>query len=196
MRQTEDEHPLYIAGLMILGQALEAHLVLDETGAIIERPPIKLDWDMRGSIQLSEDWKATLVRLIAAESSSLLRSELWPRMAELTFLWAPLRGKLWMVEGNEIFLHAGIVAVYRDALTRTKSAGERLLLAARFASELARLIGTLIRTRAQEHLSGLSPQDQQLALLFASPGTHGLSDNELRTFLTRLALGEELPVVT
>jgi hypothetical protein len=196
LRQTEEGRALYVAGLMILGQALEAHLVLDESGMIVERPPSKRDWALRGRLQLSDDWKAMLVRLIAAESSPLLHSALWPVMAELTFTWEPLRGKLWTIEGNEISLHAGIVAVYRAALSRTKSAGESLLLAARFVSELARLIGPLLRSRAQEQLSGLSSQDQQIALLFSSTAPQGLSDDELRKFLTRLAQGEELPVVT
>jgi hypothetical protein len=77
-----------------------------------------------------------------------------------------------------------------------RSAGESLLLAARFASELARLIGSLVRTRAQERVARLSAEDQEIALLFATAGPTGLSDNELRAFLTRLALGEELPMVT
>ena len=196
MRQTDDGRTLSVAGLMMLGQALEAHLILDDSGVIVERPPVRRDWDIRGGVQLSEDWKAFLIRLISSESSSLLRSALWPTMEELTFLWAPLRGRLWMVEGNEVYLHAGMAAVYRGALSRTKSAGESLLLAARFASELARLIGPFIRTRAQERLSGLSSQDQQVALLFAATETQGLSDNDLRKFLTRVAQGEELPVVT
>ncbi len=196
LRQRENGPPQYVTGLMILGQALESHVVFDENGVIVERLPVKRDWDVRGGVQLSEEWKATLVRLIAAESSSLLRTALWPEMEQLSFFWTPLRGKLWTVEGNEVFLHAGIAAVYREALSRTKSAGERLLLAARFTSELARLIGPLVRARAQEKLSGLSAQDQQVALLFASSGTHGLTDNELRKFLTRLAQGEEVPTVT
>ncbi len=196
LRQTEEGRTLYVAGLMILGQALEAHLVLDEQGMIVERPPIKRDWDLRGRLQLSDDWKAMLVRLIASESSPLLHSALWPVMAELTFMWEPLRGRLWSIEGNEISLHAGIVAVYRAALSRTKSAGESLLLAARFTSELARLIGPLLRARAQEQLSSLSSQDQQIALFFSSTKPQGLSDDELRKFLTRIALGEELPVVS
>jgi len=196
VRQTEAGRPHYVAGLMILGQALEAHLILDDSGMIVERPSVRRDWDIRGGVQLSEDWKAFLVRLISSESSALLRSALWPAMEEVTFLWAPLRGKLWMVEGNEVYLHAGMAAVYRGALSRTKSAGESLLLAARFASELARLIGPLVRTRAQDRLSGLSSQDQQIALLFAATETQGLSDNDLRKFLTRLAQGEEVPVVT
>jgi hypothetical protein len=196
VRQTEDSSPRYVAGLMILGQALEAHLILDDSGMIAERPTVRRDWDIRGGIQLSDEWKAFLVRLISSESSSLLRSALWPAMEELTFLWAPLRGKLWMIEGNEVYLHAGMAAVYRGALSQTKSAGESLLLAARFASELARLIGPLVRTRAQERLAGLSSQDQQVALLFAATETQGLSDNDLRKFLARLAQGEEIPVVT
>jgi hypothetical protein len=35
-----------------------------------------------------------------------------------------------------------------------------------------------------------------VALLFAAPAPAGLSNDDLRKFLTRLALGEELPVVT
>jgi hypothetical protein len=196
LRRREEDRPQYVTGLKMLGQALESHVVFDETGEIVERLPVKRDWDVRGGVQLSEEWKAMLARLISAESSSLLRTALWPEMEQLSFFWTPLRGRLWTVEGNEVFLHAGIAAVYREALARTKSAGERLLLAARFTSELARLIGPLIRARAQEKLSGLSSQDQQVALLFAGSGTHGLTDNELRKFLTRLAQGEEMPTVT
>ena len=196
VRRTEEGRVLYVAGLMILGQALEAHLILDDGGMIVERPPVRRDWDIRGGIQLSDDWKAFLVRLIASESSPLLGSALWPVMEELTFFWTPLRGRLWMVEGNEVYLHAGIVAVYHSLLAQTKGAGESLLFAARFASELARLIGPLIRTRAQARLTGLSTQDQEIALLFASKEAQGLSDQELRKFLTRVAQGETLPTVT
>jgi hypothetical protein len=116
-------------------------------------------------------------------------------MDELTLEWEPLRNELWSQTGNNIFLHAGMVTVYRQALKQIKSAGEGLLLAARFTSELSRLIGPLVRARAQERLAGLSHEEQQVSLFFASSGPHGVSDNELRAFLTRLALGEELPKV-
>jgi hypothetical protein len=68
-------------------------------------------------------------------------------------------------------------------------------LAARFTSELARLLGPLIRTLAQGRMGALSPEAQQVALLFSSSTAHGVSDNELRAFLSRLVLGEELPTV-
>jgi hypothetical protein len=116
-------------------------------------------------------------------------------MDELTLEWEPLRNELWSQAGNAISLHAGMVTVYRQALAQIKSAGEGLLLAARFTSELSRLIGPLVRARAQERLAGLSQEEQQVSLFFASSGPHGVSDNELRAFLTRLALGEELPKV-
>jgi hypothetical protein len=195
IRRDEDGQVRYVAGLMVLGQALEDHLVLDVTGELLERPVTPRDWSVRGPTQLSDEWKAVLARLIATESTPLLRSALWPVMAELTLTWEPIQGELWAEAGNELLLHAGMVAVYRNALARVRSAGERLLLAARFTSELARLIGPLVRTRAQEHLAGLSQQEQQVALFFSSSAPPGLSDNELRAFLTRLALGEELPVV-
>ncbi|MBI3801102.1 MAG: hypothetical protein HY268_29545, partial [Deltaproteobacteria bacterium] len=186
----------YIASLVILGQALEDHLVLDASGEILERPALRQHWGIRGAMQFSDEWKAVLARLIATESTPLLRSALWPVMDELTLVWSETPGELWTEAGNELLLHAGMVAAYREALSRVRSAGEGLLLAARFASELARLIGPLVRARAQDRMSGLSPEDQQISLLFSSPGTTGLPDNELRAFLTRLALGEELPVVT
>jgi hypothetical protein len=104
-------------------------------------------------------------------------------------------GELWVNTGNEFILHAGMVAVYRQALARVRSAGEGLLLAARFTSELARLLGPLVRARAQERIAGFSLQEQQVTLLLSPPDPPGLSDNDLRSFLTRLALGEELPQV-
>ncbi|MGH9425631.1 MAG: hypothetical protein ACRD2L_04900, partial [Terriglobia bacterium] len=158
-------------------------------------PVVPRDWTVRGPTQLSNEWKAALVRLIAAESTPLLQSALWPVMDELTLEWSPLHGVLWADTESEIALHGKIVAAYRDALSRVRSAGEGLLLAARLVSELARLIGPLVRTRAQERLAALSLEDQRVALLFSTPASQGLSDDELRKFLTRLALGEELPTI-
>ena len=196
LMQEPDGQVRYIASLMILGQALEDHLVLDGQGEILERPAIARNWSIRGTAQFSDEWKAVLARLIATESTPLLRPALWPVMDELTLVWSETPGELWTEAGNELLLHAGIVAAYREALARVRSAGESLLLAARFTSELARLIGPLVRARAQERMAGLSPEDQQVSLLFSSSEPPGLPDNELRAFLTRLALGEELPVVS
>ena len=193
--QTEEGQRRYIASLTILGQALEDHLILDEQGEILERLPNPSRRSLRGDPVLSPDWKAALVRLIAAESTSLLHIALWPVMDELTIMWGTVNKELWALSGNELVLHAGMIAVHRETQSRANSAGEKLLLAARFLSELARLIGPLIRSRAQAQLASLSPADQNVALLFAAPDTPGLSDNELRAFLTGLAQGEELPLV-
>ncbi|MGH7965235.1 MAG: hypothetical protein ACRERD_26070, partial [Candidatus Binatia bacterium] len=195
MEREENGQVRYVAALMILSQPLEDHLVLDASGEIVERPATTRDWTVRGPAQLSDEWKAALVRLIAAESTPLLQSALWPVMDELTLVWGAVKGELWTEAGNELLLHAGMIVAYRDALTRVRSAGEGLLLAARFASELARLIGPLVRARAQERIAGLSPEEQQVSLLFSLPAPPGLPDDELRAFLTRLAMGEELPVV-
>ncbi len=193
--RTDEEKLRYVAGLAMLGQAIEDHVILDAQGEILERPAILEHQILRGPIQLSDDWKALLVRLIASESASMLRSALWPIVDELTLEWESMHNELWSQAGNTISLHAGMVTVYRRALAQIKSAGEGLLLAARFTSELSRLIGPLVRARAQERLAGLSSEAQQISLFFASSAPQGLSDNELRAFLTRLALGEELPKV-
>ncbi len=193
---TPDGQVRYTASLVILGESLEDHLVLDAQGEIVERPSPVRNWSIRGAAQLSDEWKAVLARLIATESTPLLRSALWPVMDELSLAWGEIEGELWVEAGNELTLHGRMIAAYREALARVRSAGEGLLLAARFTSELARLIGPLVRARAQERMAGLSPEDQQVSLLFSSSEPPGLPDNELRAFLTRLALGEELPVVT
>lgn len=191
--RTEAGRTRYVASLTILGHALEDHLVLDEEGEILERPPVPPPSVLRGDLSLSVDWKAALMRLIAADSTALLHTALWPALDELALCWGPVDKELWALDGNALVLHAGMVTVYRAALEQADSAGERLLLASRFLSELARLVGPLVRTRAQTRLAGLSPTDQNVALLFAAPETPGLSDGELRAFLTRLAQGEGLP---
>jgi hypothetical protein len=113
----------------------------------------------------------------------------------LTLRWGEVQGNLWAQSGKEISLHAGLVVAFRASLAKIRSAGEGLLLAARFTSELARLLGPLVRTVAQDRLAELSPEAQQVSLLFSTSTAHGLSDNELRAFLSRLVLGEELPRV-
>ena len=193
--QAEDGQRRYVASLTILGHALEDHLILDEKGEILERLPDSKPRSMRGDPLLSPDWKAALVRLIAAESTSLLHTALWPVIDELTLVWGTVRKELWALADNELVLHAGMVAVYREMQSQANSAGEKLLLASQFISELARLIGPFIRSHAQAQLASLSPSDQNVALLFATPDTPGLSNNDLRAFLTGLAQGEELPLV-
>jgi len=191
--QPEDGGLRYVASLAILGQSLEDHLILDAEGEILERPLVPPSRALRGTTQLADEWKAVLVRLIASESTAPLRPALWPVINELTLEWSPVRGELWMQTGNELRLHAGMVAAYREVLADVRSAGERLLLAARFTSELARLIGPVVRMRAQEQMTKLSPEEQQMSFLFSSSSPTGLPDNELRAFLMRLAMGEELP---
>jgi len=191
--RTETGRIRYVASLTLLEHALEDHLLLDENGEILERPPVLPPPVLRGDPSLSADWKAALMRLIATDSTALLHTALWPALDELALRWGRVDKELWTLDGNTLVLHAGMVTVYRAALKQADSAGERLLLASRFLSELARLIGPLIRTRAQTRLAGLSPTDQNVALLFAAPETPGLSDGELRAFLTRLAQGEALP---
>lgn len=183
----------YVASLTILEHALEDHLVLDERGEILERLPDAPVPVLRGDPLLSPDWKAALLRLIATDSTALLHTALWPVMDELRLTWGPVRRELWALRGSDLVLHAGMVGVYRAALVRANSAGKRLLLASRFLSELARLIGPLVRAHAQARVAGLSPADQNVALMFAAPNVPGLSDGELRAFLTRLAQAEELP---
>ena len=190
----EESQTRYTAGLTILGQSVEEHLVLDTTGEIIERRDVAPAPYLRGQTRLSDEWKAVLVRLIATESTPLLRSALWPVMDELTLVWGGVQGNLWAHAGTEIFLHAGIVAAFRAAVAKIRSEGEGLLLAERFTSELARFLGHLIRTLAPERMTAHSPEAQQVSLLFSSSTAHGVSDNELRAFLSRLVLGEELPI--
>lgn len=193
---TEDGQVRYTASLVLLGQAVEDHLILDARGEIIERPVPSRRWHVRGSAELSAEWKAVLVRLIAAESSPALHPELWPVVSEMPLVWGTVQGELWAETPAEFILHAGMIAVYRRTVAAARSAGEALLLAARFSSELARLIGPLVRLRAQHRLEQRSLEDQQIALFFQPTSAAGVSDEDLRQFLSRLALGEELPEVS
>ena len=62
----------YTAGLTILGQSVEEHLVLDTTGEIIERRDVASSPYLRGQTRLSDEWKAVLVRLIATEEHTVV----------------------------------------------------------------------------------------------------------------------------
>ena len=193
---TRDGQVVYTASLVLLGQSIEDHLIMDANGQILERPVPPQRWHVRAPAQLSAEWKAVLVRLIAAESATALHPELWPVIDEMPLTWGTVRGELWEEKRTEFVLHAGMIAVYRETVAAARSAGEALLLAARFTSELARLIGPLVRLRAQERLAQRSLEDQHVALFFHTPSDSGVSDDDLRKFLSRLALGEDLPVVS
>ena len=193
---SEDGQVRHIASLTLLGQSVEDHLFLSAEGTILARPLPPRRWHVRQPARLSDEWKAVLVRLIAAESAPALQPELWPVIDDMALTWGTVEGELWEETKTAFVLHAGMVAVYREALAEARSAGHALLLAARFTSELARLIGPLVRIRAQARLAQRSLEDQQVALFFQTPADSGVSDDELRTILSRLAIGENLPVVS
>ena len=117
-KRMEEGREQYVAGLTMLGQSVEDHLILDTTGEIIERLGSASPSSFRGPTQLSDEWKAVLVRLIATESTPLLRSALWPVMDELTLIWGGGQGNLWAQSGREIFLHAGMVVAFRASLAK------------------------------------------------------------------------------
>ena len=193
---TEDGQVYYTASLTLLGQSVEDHLVLSVEGTILARPLPPHRWHVREPSQLSDELKAVFVRLIAAESAPALQPEMWPVVDAMRLSWGTVRGELWEERKTGLVLHAGMVAVYREALAGAQSAGQALLLAARFTSELARLIGPLVRMRAQARLARRSLEDQRVALLFHTPADRGLSNDDLRAVLSRLALGEDLPAVS
>jgi len=195
VEETTERERRYVACIAFLGQPLEDHLVFDSEGGIVERFANITPRFVRGEAMWAPRMKAAVLRLVAAETTELLHATLWPAMEELVIVWGPVVGQLFAKNGNELVIHSEMVAIHVQAQTGAKSAGEKMLLASRFLSEISRILGPLIRERAQTLLSGFSPTEQNVALMFGSPTVPGLSDSELRDFLIRLAQGEELPAL-
>ncbi len=164
-----------VCSLWALDRALEDRLVLAASGEVLAAPPAAVD--PRPAAPLPPIWTAALAALIARESAAPLAPAIAAAVAALRLWWGPSPGDLLRVAGDEVTLarrlrDEGLAWV--GAAPAGPGRGER---AARLALEVARLLGPLVRGRAQAHLEALPEAEQARALSLAEAGPRPLGES-------------------
>jgi hypothetical protein len=155
-----------ICSLWGLGQPLEDRLVIDGSGAVLERPiPTP---DPRPPSPLEPVWTPALGALIARESAPPLGDAIVEVLGGLALEWGAVPGDL-------VQLGPGRARISRQLKDRATawigeaSEAERAQRAALLALEVARLLAPAIRLEAQERLEAL-PESEQ-ARIWAAEGS-------------------------
>lgn len=137
----------FICGLVALGEPIEDHLVLDESGEIIA---ILSPTPIEGAVSpFSPRWRSVLSALIALQSSPLLAQWIGQALEGLQVEWGPVAGDLIDASGDRVRVSLTLARRFSDRLSRIQSADGRRGLSLRLIEEIARLLGPLLRSRAQ-----------------------------------------------
>jgi hypothetical protein len=184
VRVSEDK---VLCSLWALGRPLEDRLVLDRSGEVLAAPPLR--GDAAEPAPLAAVWRAALADLIARESHPALAPGIRQVMDGLALEWGPVPGDLLRVDGGAGRLSGRL----RDAAlaeVRAASPGaERAERAIAFVLEVARLLGSEVRVRAQERLEGLTEAEQQRLWADASAAPPALLQESVGRLLALVAAG-------
>lgn len=155
-----------VCSLWALGGSIEDRLVLDRRGEVLDVPTPRED--ASAPSPLPPVWRAALGDLIARESAPALASSIANVTAALDLEWGPVPGDLLRVHGQRIRLDRRLRDAVAAALAGAASPQERAEQALRFVLEIARLLGSEVRGRAQAHLESLG-EDEQRRILENAP---------------------------
>ncbi len=187
-RVVREEGGKVVCSLYALGTPVEDHLVLDadgEVAEILETVPESGD-----SAPLSPAWRAALGALLAHQSAPQLRPWLGEALEGLRIEWGPVNGDLLAADREGVGVSLKLARLFRRRLAHCQTRSERLWLALALISEVARLLGPLLRLRAQAILASL-PEAAQRAALEKPPAAPPLTS--LETLARALAAGEGCP---
>jgi len=126
--------------------------VLEVPAAATDRSP---------AARLAPVWNAALADLIARESAPPLAGAIGEVMTGLVLEWGAVPGDLLDVDGPTIRLSHRLRGAALDWLREAPPGPARAERAGAFALEVARLLGPVVRLRAQMHLEALCPEAQR-----------------------------------
>jgi hypothetical protein len=148
-----------ICSLWALGRPLEDRLVLDRSGEVLAAPPFRDD--TAAPAPLAAVWSAALADLIARESHRALAPAIRQVMDGLALEWGPVPGDLLRVDGSACRISRRLRDAALAEVRQAAPGPERAERAIAFVLEVARLLGSEVRVRAQERLEALAEAEQQ-----------------------------------
>jgi hypothetical protein len=186
--------PRYVAGLQALGRLIEAHVVLDAAGRVLDIlvPPPR---DAGPAAPLSPLWRDTLGALLPCEATPLLGPAIdvvWPAIA---VTWDAVSRDLVAAQGETIRLSPALARLYQ-AQRGGRGPEARRTLARDLVREVLGLLGPAVRARAAAWLEAQPPARQAELLEAAAPDPAAAAARAapaLARLLDALAAGEALP---
>jgi hypothetical protein len=166
-RVVRREGQRFVCALWAFGRPVENRLVLDSSGEVLEIAPTRAD--ARPPAPLAPVWTAALADLVARESAPALAASIAEALSGLNLEWGAVPGDLLRVDGGEVRISRALRDAGLDWLGDALPGEERTARAIQFALEVARLLGPVVRTRAQMVLENASEDEQRRALLEAAP---------------------------
>lgn len=150
-----------ICSLWALGRPLEDRLILSATGEVLDVPAPRED--PRAPAPFKPVWAAALAALIARESAPALDASIAETLAALDLEWGAVPGDLLRVNGTRVRVSRRLLDVGLEWIREAPPGPDRGGRAGVFALEVARLMGSEVRRRAQARLEALPPAAQQRA---------------------------------
>lgn len=192
-RVVREDGERVICSLRVMGEVVEDHLILDRNGNVLTVPPLQPPKGERAPF--SPRWRSAVGELIAHGSTPLLRPSILGAMEGLRLEWGPVAGDLVRTAGDHMIVSLHLPRVFRLKLDAQNEPGERLNVALRLVTEVAKLLGPAVRGRAQAALASLPESGQRAALELAATTSAAASALEacLDQLVRGLLAGADLP---
>jgi hypothetical protein len=156
-----------LCSLVALGVDLEDHLRIDpeaDTVEVLDPAPV-----VPGVILVPPAVLPGVAAAVAARSAPALGPFIMEVAAGLTLEWGPVARDLVALDGARLRVSSRLLPVVRARLSAGSTSDEVVDMALAVVSELAHLVGDVVRARAQAHLAA-QPPDARLAALGAARG--------------------------
>jgi hypothetical protein len=161
-RRIHDEGDTTYCSLWALGRPLETHLAIAASDRIHVRPPAA---PPPGDIApLSSTVTAGVESVVIAQSTPALAAAVRNVARGLRLEWGPVERDLVATIPDGLRLSTRLQAAARDAMRAASDRRARLGVALALLTEIAALVGDVLRGRAQQQLEGLTPEAQARAL--------------------------------
>jgi len=161
--------------LWALGGPLEDRLFLDRSGEILEVPAVSAR--EAPPAPLPPLWNSALGDLIGRESAPALGAAIVDVLRHTALEWGAVPGDLVRAWETRIRLSARLREALAASLGSAAPGRERAEQALRFILEVARLLGPVVRARAQALLESLPPEEQARRIQAAAEESEVLDES-------------------
>jgi hypothetical protein len=173
-RRVRDADGDVLCSLWTLGEPIEDHLRLDPDATVVE--VIALPAAGTAPRPLPATVMAGVASATAALSAAPLASSLREVAADCELAWASVDRDLVAVEGRRLQVSYGVRDAFLRRLRGAPTRPERLGLGLAMVTEIAHLLGDVLRARAQAGVAALAPDAQARLLGESGAAADGADD--------------------
>ena len=185
-RVVREDGDRVLCSLWFMGEPIEDHLILDPNGEVLAVLPVPIPEGAR--TPFSPRWRRAVGELIAHSSAPLLQPSILGVVERLQLEWGPVAGDLVEAAGEHLVVSLQLPRIFRRKVEAQKDPRERVSVAVRCATEVAKLLGPAVRGQAQAALASL-PESEQRAALELAAITSETAASTLQSSLDQLVRG-------